>query len=92
MFTVYLNKNQLGLGNTKLEAIRSFLPTGAPGEIFTEKKQKQNKETIHWLQLKAWLVVSDQLTSGFDSVTLRHLQGQNLVCLWRRHSFGATSI
>ena len=38
MFTVYLNKNQLGLGNTKLEAIRSFLPTGAPGEIFTEKK------------------------------------------------------
>ena len=42
--TIYVNKNWFKLGSNKLD-VRSAL-TGAQGEVFTERRQKQSKEVI----------------------------------------------
>ena len=44
------------------------------GEMFMEKKWKQSKEIIGWLQLKAKLAICNWSFLGFNFVNLRHLQ------------------
>lgn len=69
----YLSKNGIQLGGAKLEVVKS-IPLTRAGETLTEKRQKQSKEIIDWLQFKVQLAVCDLLSLGFDFIILRHLQ------------------
>ena len=46
MLRVYLSKSQFESGSTKPEVVRSAPGTGASGEDFIRKLQKQNKKIV----------------------------------------------
>ena len=52
-----MSKDPLEWGSAKPEVVRSAPLTEAQLETFIEKRQKQNKEIIDLLQLKASLAV-----------------------------------